>query len=459
MRHTTRLMEVIQRSLSGPIMDEEVFNNRHITGGIARVVKEYDIRIDKERIINQDDDLADRVFQAAIDFLASCGVYCQSTNRVILYSQEEIKSILRTAPAQVRLGAGTDEVLEVARKVEDPRRPLLMGSPIGSPIEEEFFIPSMISYIQEPEVDATMAPTLGTIYGFEVRTRSPLEIMAAWREAELTLEALRRAGRPGMPITGLGMSFSDVGQLSADNPGGLRSTDLHTFGVISELKTNFEILNKLTHILYRDGIVDPYANPIYGGLGGGMEGQAVLIAAAMIALNVVFMATCVGSSPTHPFYFNDTHKELILPTSLAFQALARNTSLMTNLTISPVGGPLTKTLLYECTAYTIMCTVSGCSRILGPRSATGAIAGHFSGLEARFTGEVMSAACHLDRGKAEEIAQRAYEKYAPDLIKQPYGKHFREVYDLKTIQPVDAWLKMYEEVKNEVASWGLTFES
>ena len=36
----------------------------------------------------------------------------------------------------------------------------------------------------------------------------------------------------------------------------------------------------------------PYANPIYGGLGGGIEGQAVLITAAMIALNVVCMATC-----------------------------------------------------------------------------------------------------------------------------------------------------------------------
>ena len=149
-----------------------------------------------------------------------------------------------------------------------------------------------------------------------------------------------------MAFTGVGTSISDVGQLSADGPGGLRSTDLHTFGIISELKTNFEILNKLTHILYRDGIVDPYANPIYGGLGGGMESQAVLITAAMIALNVVFMAACAGSSPTHPFNFNDTGKEVMIPSSLAFQALARNSHLLTNLTITAVGGPGTKTILY-----------------------------------------------------------------------------------------------------------------
>jgi len=53
----------------------------------------------------------------------------------------------------------------------------------------------------------------------------------------------------------------------AVNPSGLKSTDMHTFGVISELKINFEILNKLTHSIRMGGIIDPYANPIYGGLG------------------------------------------------------------------------------------------------------------------------------------------------------------------------------------------------
>ena len=458
MKHTTRIMDIVQRSLDGPIIEEEDFNNQHVSQGLTRVVKEYEIKVNTDHIINFDDDLADRVWNAAIDFLASCGVYCQNTGRAILHSKEEIEGILKSAPDNVWIGAGTDRVHEVARGVEDPRRPLLMGSSIATAIEEEYYVPSIISYVQEPEVDVTMAPTLEKIYGYDIRTRSPLEIMSAWREAELAREALRRVGRPGMAFTGLGTSISDVGQLSADGPGGLRNTDLHTFGIISELKTNFEILNKLTHILYRDGIVDPYANPIYGGLGGGMEGQAVLITAAMIALNVVFMATCVGSSPTHPFNFNDTGKELMIPSSLSFQALARNSHLLTNLTITAVGGPGTKTVLYEIVAFTVMNTVSGGSRMLGPRSATGSITGHFSGLEARFAGELLGAACKLNRQQAEEIVQKAYAKYEADLSTQPYGKHFKDVYDLKTIQPKDEWLKMYEEVKNEVAGWGLSFD-
>jgi len=458
MKHTTRLMDVIQRSLTGPIMDEDHFNDQHVTAGIARVVEKYQIAVDQQTIINQDDELADRVWEAAVDFLSECGVYCQTTNRVILFSKNEIQEILRYAPSSVTVGEGTDSVTEYARQVEDPRRPLLMGSSIGTPIEDEYFVPALIAYAQEPEVDVTMAPTLTSIYGYDIRTRSPLEVLSSWREVELTLMALKQAGRPGMAFTGVGSSISDVGQLSSDGPGGLRQTDLHTFGIISELKTNFEILNKLTHIILRDGVVDPYANPIYGGLGGGIEGQAVLITAAMIALNVVFMATCVGTSPTHPFNFNDTGKELLIASGLSFQAIARNSSLMTNLTNTPVGGPGTKTLLYECVALAVMMTVSGGSRILGPRSATGSITGHFSGLEARFTGELLTAASKLNRQQAEEIVQKAFSKYENDLTARPYGMHFKDVYDLKTIQPTKEWLSIYEEVKNEVAQWGLSFD-
>jgi methylamine--corrinoid protein Co-methyltransferase len=447
-------MDVIQRSLTGPLIEEDAFN-RQVTLGIRRVVREYQIRIHPEHIINQDDDLADRTWQAALDFLAACGVYNQSTARVIHYSQAELLGALADAPDQVWLGSGAEAVLEKYRRVEDPLVPLNMGSSIGSPISEELFIPLMQSYIQEPLVDVTCPASLMTVQGQEIRVGSPLEILAAWEEVDLMRIALARAGRPGMAWTGLMLSMSDAGQLSAVNPVGLRSSDLHTFGIVSELKTNFEILNKLTHSIRMGGIVDPYANPIYGGLGGGIEGQAVLITAAMIALSVVFMAACCGSSPTHPFNFNDTGKEVMQASSLAFQAIARNSHLMTNLTITPVGGPGTKTLLYETAAFVIMSTLSGVSRLLGPRSATGVVPGHFTGLEARFSGQVLHAAARLDRGRAEELVQRAYARYVGQLDQKPYGLPFQEVYDLATIQPTKAWQSMVDETVDELAQWGL----
>jgi methylamine--corrinoid protein Co-methyltransferase len=455
MKNSDRLMNIIQRCLNGPIIDEEQFDSEHVTQGIRRVVKQYGIQLDRSHVVNLDDALADRVWSAALDFLVECGIYCLDTGRVIQFSRAEIEQILANAPPEVQLGSGVDAVHERYRCVEDSRPPLNMGGPIGTPVSEQLFVPVMLSYAQEPNVDVVCPATLSTVDGSEIRTRSPLEIMAAWKECDLMMQVLQRANRPGMAINCVQISISDVGFLSAISRNGYRPTDMHTLGMISELKVNFEQLNKVAHAIYQGGIIDPFANPIYGGLGGGVEGIAVLLTAEMVALNLVYMAVCHGSSPTHPFNFNDTSREIMQATSLSLQALARNCHLMTNMTVSPVGGPGTKTLLFECVAFTAMCTVSGISRILGPRSACGTLQDHVSGLEARFNGLVAQAAARLDREQADRIVQRALSFYEDLQDKKPVGKPFPEVYDLKTIQPTLEWLKIYNEVLDEVSGWGL----
>ena len=455
MKNATRLMDIIQRCLTGPMVDEEQFNREHVTLGIRRVVKQYDIRVDKAHIVNLDDNLADRVWAAALDFLTTCGVFCLDTNRVILFERMEIEQILLDAPEEVRLGSGAEAVLERYRKIDEPRPPLNMGGPVGSPVSEALFVPVMTSYIQEPIVDVVCPATLSTVYGQDIRTRSPLEVLAAWEEFDLMMETLRRAGRPGMAVNCVQISISDVGFLSAIGRDGYRPTDMHTLGMISELKVNFEQLNKVAHSVRQGGIIDPFANPIYGGLGGGVEGIAVLLTAEMVALSLVFMAVCHGSSPTHPFNFNDTGREIMQATSLSLQALARNSHLMTNMTVSPVGGPGTTTLLHECVAYTSLCTVSGISRILGPRSACGTVQDHFSGLESRFNGQVARAAARLNREQVDEIVQRALTCYDELQDKKPYGKPFQDVYELKTIQPTKEWMNIYTGAVQEAFHWGL----
>jgi len=455
MKDTNRLMDIIQRCLTGPIVDEQQFDLDHVTQGIRRVVKRYEINFDRSHVVNLDDALADRVWAAALDFLTTCGIYCLDTGRVILFTRAEIEQILADAPREVQLGSGKDLTYERYRLIGETRPPLNMGGPVGTPVSEELFLPLMLSYVQEPNVDVVCPGTLSTVSGADIRTRSPLEIMAAWEECDLMMQVLRRAKRPGMAVNCVQISISDVGFLSAISRNGYRPTDMHTLGMISELKVNFEQLNKVTHALYQGGIIDPFANPIYGGLGGGLEGIAVLLTAEMVALNLVYMAVCHGSSPTHPFNFNDTGREIMQATGLSLQALARNCHLMTNMTVSPVGGPATKTLLYECAAYTTLCTVSGISRILGPRSACGTVQDHVSGLEARFNGQVAGAAVFLDREQADELVQRALSCYEDLQDKKPVGKPFQEVYDLKTIQPTKEWLELYDQVVKEVSAWGL----
>ncbi len=459
MTDVTRLIDVVNRSLTGPVVEEQTFDLKHVAAGVQRVVAEYEIKAGKDHVVNLDADMADRVWAAAVDFLASCGVYSKDSGRVILFGREEIEQLVRHAPSQVAIGEGPDARIDMARTVEDPRPPLVMGGPIGSPVPNDLFVPVIRSYVQEPIVDVACGATVTSVAGQEIRTRSPLEILAAWEEIDLMRQARELAGRPGIATTGIMISVSDLGNLTASSSPAVLPNDMHTFGIISELKTNNDILNKLAHIQMIEGIVDPYANPIYGGLGGGVEGQAVLLAAELIALSVVFLADCLGTSPTHPLHFHDTGREIMTATSLAFQAVARNASLLTNLTITPVGGPGTKTLLYETIACAVMGTVSGQSRILGPRSATGVIPAHFSGLEARLMGEAVHAAARLDREEAVDIVQQGLSKYEHLLDTQPYGVAFPEVYDVATVEPRAEWLRMYEEVKEEAIGWGLPLDA
>jgi methylamine--corrinoid protein Co-methyltransferase len=458
MKNTSRFMDIIDRCLQGPVVSEAKFDLEYVSQGIQKTLKKYDICLEKDRVVNQDDELADRLFEAAVDFLAECGIYCTSTGRVITFDREEILSIIKEAPAEVQIGGGTDTRLEYHREVEDSRPPLVIGGPVGSPYPEELLVPIMRSYIQEPVVDATTGGFLETVYGREIRTRSPLEILAAWEEVDLMLLAMKQAGRPGMPVLCPQMSISEIGFLSTVNRGGWRTGDLRSIAMVGELKTNYELLNRVAHTLRQDGPLHGFYNPVYGGLCGGSDGLALLLVAGIIAVNLVYMASSHATSPPHPFLANNTGREILSSLSIAIQALSRNTHLITSSLITPVSGPGTKSLFHECLAFATCITVSGVSHAFGVRSAAGVESTHFSGLEARFFGESAHAATRLDRGQAEEIVQRALAEYEAILDKRPIGKPFSEVYDVKKVQPTREWLNLYDQVKAEVIGWGVPME-
>ncbi len=457
MNQRARIFDVVRRSIEGPVLAEQDFDMGHVYKNLKKICKKYEIQHTGEGFINFDDDLADRVWNAAMEFLGLCGVYSKDTGRLIEHSEKELRELIRLSPSSATYGEGRDAVLEVARTADDPRPCVSLGGSVNIPCPNEYFVPIMLSYMQEPRVDIHCPVTnVETINGMELRTRSPLEIFASWEEVELFRHVAKMAGRPGICYNGVGISVSDIGQIAAGHL--MRPTDSHCVGIISELKTDNSILNKIAQIALLDGLCTPYANPIYGGLGGGLVTQMVLLCAEMIALSVVFMGTTVGTTPTHPVWFCSTTKELLQMTSVAFQAISRNCSILTRLTHTMVGGPATKTFLYEIIASCLVATKSGLARLQGPRGATGAVFGACSGLEARFQGEVLHAAVKIGREKAEEIVQKAYAKYADDLDKKPYGKPFWEVYDLKTIQPTAEWQGMYEEVKGEAIAWGLPLD-
>lgn len=457
MNHKSRLFDIVERSITGPVISEEDFDLEKVALGIRNIVRKYEIKISGDGIINTDEDLANRVWNAAIEFLAGCGAYSKDTGRIIRFSEKELRYLITLAPAETVYGSGNDAVLEVSRTPDDIRPCINNGGSVGTPCPNEYFIPVMASYMQEPLVEMH-CPTTNTynISGSEIRTKTPLEIAAAWEQVSLFQHVASMYGRPGIAHHGLGISVSDIGHLSAGHR--MQKTDSHCFGIISELKVDNTIMNKLAHFVMMDVTSSPYANPIFGGMGGGLEGQTVLMCAEMIALSTIFLANTCGTSPTHPMHFCTTTKEILQQISVCFHAISRNSTLLTRITQTMVGGPVTKTFLYEIIAATIVAVKAGISQIDGPRGATGAISGACTGLEARFQGEIILAAVKIDREKSEEIVQKAYAKYKNDMVAKPYGKPFWEAYDLQTLKPTAEWQKMYEEVKEEAISWGLPLE-
>jgi methylamine---corrinoid protein Co-methyltransferase len=457
MHNRGRMMDVIDRAYDGPPCEESEFDMKYVAEGVARVIKEYGLQFDKEKIIQQDDEMNDRVWEAALDFLAATGIYNTSTGRRMLFSRDELVEIARQAPSEARIGRGDDSRLEYYRTIEDPRPPIIIAGPIGTPLSEDMYVPIMQSYIQEPIIDTTTPGTLASTYGRPPRTRSPYEVMAAWEEVELIRAAARRAGRQGMSIGCVQMAISEVGHLSAISHGGYRKSDWHSIAMFSELKTNSDLLIKTAHSVSTDGNIQSFYNPVLGGLGGPEEGLAVLIVAGLIGMQAIYMAHTHSTAPVTPSLPISSLSKVLRPISVGISALSRNSPLMTDVMTQPIGGPVTDVLLQECVALATTATVCGASRTLGVRSATGIYENHCTGLEGRFNGEVAHAATKLTRAEADEIVKKAVAAYEPQIPSKPFGKPFQEAYDPVKIKPTDEWQKIYDDVKEQAFGWGLKF--
>ena len=225
--------------------------------------------------------------------------------------------------------------------------------------------------------------------------------------------------------------------------------------MFNEMKTNMGLLSKVAHSIRQDGVLHGFYNPVLGGLGGGEEGLAVLIVGGLVGLQMIYMPCTHCTAPTTVSLPVSSMPQVLRPISVAINAIACHSHLMTDVFTQPIAGPGTETLLYEAVATATVGTVSGAARLMGPRSATGIYENHCTGLEARLMGEAGHAAAGLSRELAEEIVQKAAAEYMPYMHAKPFGKRFEELYDPNTVRPSQEWLGLYDRVKAKAVEWGL----
>ena len=286
-------------------------------------------------------------------------MFNQSTSRRIVWTRSEIEDALKNCRSSAVLGHGEQQFTIAAREPEDSKRVSLLGGVVGIPYPEDMFVPLALSFLKQGIFDTIDGASLETAYGHPIKAGTGWEVLGAWREAELALEALDTAGMPGTPYSAVELAPTALGGLAGVTWGGFRPYDRHHIATTSEFKTNKDLLAITTHIHNLGGFIGAYYNPIYGGHVGGAEGVAVAVAAGMILLNQVTIGHTFSTRPTHPFFGCDTTPEILWATSLGVQALTRNSDLMIATLAGPAGGPGTKNILHENAAFALMSVSSG----------------------------------------------------------------------------------------------------
>ena len=118
------LWDILARSREGSIMEEKDFDLL-IFRKTQELQKKYGIKYDPEKPLDLTGELADRVYQAGVEFFLDVGTYCTNTHRVIKVTEQELQAELASCPEELVLGQGNEQVKMVHRDVEGTQEPIV----------------------------------------------------------------------------------------------------------------------------------------------------------------------------------------------------------------------------------------------------------------------------------------------------------------------------------------------
>ena len=453
-----KMWEIMERANSGPFCEDDDFLYKIFMPKMKEVIKKYGIKYDPDTPVPADDDLADRVWQAAVEFFLEVGVLNVDTHRRIMVDESELKEALYHAPGRYLVGAGKDTRLWEHRGVEDAKPPFCIFSP-DITCDEEIFLPMSIAYIQEPLADSVCAPILEESMGLKIKSGTPTEMAGVVEHAMTLRQAAKLAGRPGLFLVAVGTAQSDTGQIAVSNDEwGVRHTDGRLIGALTELKIDNELLNKIAHCMQFGCFIGCLSGAIYGGYAGRAEGTAILEVAYHLVGLTIYQASFQNSFPFHLHFTSNSGREMLWLVSMKYQALSRNSRLLSTSNGFLNAGPGTEMVLYEAAAHGLASVVSG-GHLWEAAPTHNKYRNYATPLEARMACEVGHAVARqgMTRAQANEIVNQLLAKYEDQIADAPKGKPFQECYDVRTARPSPWYLDMYRKVKDEVAAMGVEF--
>ncbi len=453
-----KMWEIVERANTGPFCEDDEFTYEIFMPKMQEVIEKYDIVYNSDMPVPPDDDLADRIWQAATEFFLEVGVLNVDTHRRILVDASELQEALYHTPGRYIVGAGKDARLWKSRVPEAVAPPFCIFSP-DITCDEEIFLPMSIAYIQEPLADGVCAPILEESMGLKIKSGAPSEMAGVVEHAMGLRQAVRLAGKPGMFLVAVGTAQSDTGQIAVSNDEwGVRYTDGRLIGALTEMKIDNKLLNKVVHCMQFGCFIGCLSGSIYGGYAGRAEGTAILETAYHLAGLTIYQANFQQSFPFHLHFTSNSGREMLWLVSVTQQAVSRNSDILSTSNGFLNAGSGTEMVLWEAAAHGLASTVSG-GHLWEAAVAHNKYRNYATPLEARLACEVGHAAAQqgMSRGQANDITLKMLEKYEDRIADAPKGKPFQECYDVRVSRPMSWYLDMFNKVKDEIAAMGVAF--
>ncbi len=453
------LLEVCDRAQNGPELPVETFDLENVYATLKRLIDKYDIRYDPQTPVPSDDALADKIFDAALEFFVDCGVYFQDTHRVIRFTREEVLYAVASYNGDCHFGEGKEARVFRSRKPDSSSRPWChIGSGIVAS-SEEIAYQIVRGNASIRSADSMSVNALDRISGQAIITGQPTEILGAIRSLKVARAACRDAGRPGLPIiNGIATAGSATATIAAAAAQfTLRPSDCIIVGSLAEFKTNSEMMAKAAWCLSSQYNIVLASAPMLGGYAGGPEGVAILNTAYVFFGMLMYRCNYYLSLPLHINYSCSTTRDVIWATAASAQAISRNTTMPTLTLGYNAGGPMTGSFYFEAAAFIAASIASGVS-IQTPHPAKATLADHVTPIEMRVTTGIALACAGMTRKEASGVVAALVAKYEDGLATASVGKSYSECFDVRSGTPTDEYVSFVEKIKTELSNIGCPVE-
>ena len=449
-------LELVERAYTGEKVSKEDWDIDYVVEPVMDLLDEYDLSYEKGGIVATDEDMLRRFYEAGRKLAIESGIYCQDTGRIIKFTAKEIDEAAKAQRKKMVTGQGKDAFTFYARKPEDPRKPGVVAGNPGCPMNEEEFQATVESWAKEPSIDMVTCGSIVDVCGHTVRRAEPSEVIALKHEMKFLNEICAKVGRPTVGRLAAESSVSQIGDLAAFGPDGIRPGDAHLVAINNELIITTDNLIRAAMSTDTGVLNASLACVMVGGMAGNAAGASVCMIASMLLANLICKADYHLCHPIHLKQVATSARECMWLQSVVCQAFALCAPNIIICDIYPKNGAGTKELLYEVAAESIVITVSG-GHLEGCGSCDG-IKPNCSGLECRMMGRVAKACAEkgLTREAGEKIAQALFAKYESTLDNRKDGLHISEVYDLTTMEPKAFWQQMFDEVASDLSELGLS---